>query len=159
MGTREVQSSVIIDGARWEVWDLLTTVPGVTSWLAPAAQIHAAEGGEWRLAFDAAGKRCIDGGVITRFARDQELMIAFEAPEALTTLKRATTRLTWAIEPLDVDRQRVVLAHTGFGEGGEWERFLEHCQSAWEPVLERLRRRTVLYAPSIDQYEPFWAGL
>ena len=159
MATREVRSSVIVDGTRPEIWALLTSVPGLTSCVAPGAEVHPVEGGSWRLALDAGGKRPIDGGTILRFARDQELMIAFEAPEALPSLARAPTRLTFGIEPLAFALQRVVLIHGGFGEGGDWDRLVDHLTLAWEPVLERIRLRTALYAPSIQQYEPFWAGL
>jgi uncharacterized protein YndB with AHSA1/START domain len=157
--TREVRTSVIVDATRQEIWELLTTPTGLTSCVAPGAQVHAVEGGQWRLAFDAAGKRPFDGGTILKFARDQELVIGFEAPEALTSLGRAPTRLIWAIEPLASALQRLVLIHTDIGNGGEWDRLFDHLQSAWPTVLERIRRRTVLYAPTISTYEPFWAGL
>lgn len=159
MPTREIRTSVITDGTRPELWELLTTVPGLTSCVAPGADVHAVEGGHWLLALDTRGERAEDGGTILKYAREQELVIAFRAPAALTSLERAPTRLTLALEPLAHARQRLVLIHSDIGEGGDWDRLYTHLTEAWEPVLERIRRRMLLWARTIDTYDPFWAGL
>ena len=159
MPTREIRTSVVTDGTRQELWELLTSVHGVTSCVAPGADIHAVEGGRWLLAFDARGERADDGGTILKYARDQELVVGFRAPAQLTSLQRAPTRLTLAIEPLVPARQRLVLLHAGFGEGGDWDRLYAHLTEAWEPVLDRVRRRMLLLSRTIDSYDPFWAGL
>jgi hypothetical protein len=157
--TREIRTSVVTDGTRSELWELLTTVSGLTSCVAPGADVHAIEGGHWLLAFDGRGERAEDGGTILKYAREQELIVAFRAPALLPALDRAVIRLTLAIEPLAPARQRLVLFQTDFGEGEDWDRLLAHLTEAWEPVLERIRRRMLLVAPTIETYDPFWAGI
>jgi len=155
--SREVRAAVVIEGTRSDVWHALTTVPGITSWLAPAADIHAVEGGHWTVAFDSQGKNLTDGGTILTYARDRELVIAFKPPPALKTLRPA--RLTFSIEPLRAVEQRLVLIQEPMGEGAEWDRLATHLDDTWAWALDRLRRRMMLLVPTIGGYDPFWAGL
>lgn len=159
MPGREVHAAVVVEATRPELWALLTTERGLTSWLAPGVDLHAIETGHWRPAFDTKGKNPMEDGEILRYARDQELIIRFPAPAVLRSLQGESVRLHFRIEPLAYGLQRVRVFVDGFGEGDTWNRLADHLQVAWESALERLRSRLALHAPSIGDYDGFWAGL
>jgi uncharacterized protein YndB with AHSA1/START domain len=157
LASGEVRTTVIVEGTRSDVWHALTSVAGVTSWLAPGAEIHAVEGGYWKLALDSKGQALVDGGTIMSYARDQELIVAFNPPKSVKGLKPARLRLM--IEPLRAMEQRVIVLQEPMGDGPEWDRVATHLTESWAGALDRLRRRMMLLIPTIGGYDPFWAGL
>lgn len=153
----EATSQVLVEGTRSDVWYALSTVKGVTSWLAPGAEIHPVEGGFYRLAFDSKGANAVDGGDILTWARDQELVVQFAPPKGAKGLQAA--RLHLVVEPVARLLTRVIVTQEPMGDGPEWERVRGHLEEAWAIALDRLRRRMTLNAPTIGGYDPFWSGL
>ena len=70
-------------------------------------------------------------------------MISFDwnAPPSLPEVRQQRTFVVVRFAPLDDRTTRVTLHHTGWGDGGEWDKAYAYFDRAWGNVLGNLKQR------------------
>jgi uncharacterized protein YndB with AHSA1/START domain len=70
-------------------------------------------------------------------------MISFDwnAPPHLPDARAQRTFVVVRFEPLGENNTRITLHHTGWGEGGEWDKSYAYFDRAWGGVLGNLKKR------------------
>jgi hypothetical protein len=76
-------------------------------------------------------------------ALQQPTMLSFDwnAPPQLAEVRQQRTFVVVRLADVDGKSTRVRLHHTGWGEGGEWDRTYAYFDRAWGNVLANLKKR------------------
>ncbi|HEU0202255.1 MAG TPA: SRPBCC domain-containing protein, partial [Burkholderiaceae bacterium] len=141
---RSIDKEVVIDGAVDEVWEAWTTRAGVVSFFAPDAEVDARVGGAFHIYFDPLAQSGFKGADDMRFlALQPKKMLSFDwnAPPHLPEARQQRTFVVVRLHPVGEKQTRVSLHHTGWGEGGEWDKAFAYFDRAWIAVLANLKRR------------------
>ncbi len=141
---RAIVKDVVIAATPGEVWDAWTTRAGITSFFAPDAQVDARVGGAFHVYIDPLAEPGLKGADDMRFmALQPPRMLSFDwnAPPSLPEARKQRTFVVVRIEPVAAGQTRVTLTHTGWGDGGEWDRAYAYLDRAWGNVLGNLRKR------------------
>jgi uncharacterized protein YndB with AHSA1/START domain len=137
---REVVVAATLDQA-WEAW---TTREGIVSFFAPDAEIEARVGGAFHIHIDPTAPAGMKGADDMRFmALQPKKMLSFDwnAPPSLPQARAQRTFVVVRFEPLGERETRVSLHHTGWGDGGEWDKAYAYFDRAWGNVLANLKKR------------------
>jgi uncharacterized protein YndB with AHSA1/START domain len=127
-----------------KVWQAWTTREGVISFFAPDAQVEARVGGAFQIYFDPGAPPGTKGADDMRYlALQPKKMLSFDwnAPPSLPEARQQRTFVVVRIMPIDDKTTRVTLHHTGWGEGGEWDKAYAYFDRAWGFVLGNLKNR------------------
>lgn len=142
---RLIRVEVEVAGGISEVWAAWTTPEGITSFFAPACKVELVPGGAYEIFFTPDAEPGLRGAEETRvMAIQPETMLAFDwsAPPDMPEVRRQRTHVVVRLRKIDAARTSVVLSHSGWGEGGEWDRAFEYFMVAWHDiVLPRLIHR------------------
>jgi hypothetical protein len=70
-------------------------------------------------------------------------MLTFDwnAPPSLPEARRQRTFVIVRLADIDGQSTRVTLHHTGWGDGGEWDKTFAYFDRAWGHVLGNLKQR------------------
>ncbi len=70
-------------------------------------------------------------------------MLSFDwnAPPHLAQARAQRTFVVVRIAPVSDKLTRVTLHHTGWGDGGEWDKTFDYFERAWPQVLGNLKKR------------------
>ena len=70
-------------------------------------------------------------------------MLSFDwnAPPSLPQARQQRTFVVVRLAPVDGQSTRVSLHHTGWGDGGEWDKTFVYFDRAWGNVLGNLKKR------------------
>jgi uncharacterized protein YndB with AHSA1/START domain len=134
----EVSVSTPLDKL-WQAW---TESERITSWFAPEAHIEARRDGPFELFFDPSdhNHQCTKGCVITILEPERRLGFSWKGPDHLAELMNNRVLTSVLVTFHDEDGStRVVLEHSGWGEGKEWEQAREWHQREWEAALRELK--------------------
>ena len=141
---RALDKEVVVAASLDAAWNAWTTREGITSFFAPDAVIDARVGGPFQIHINplaAPGERGADD---MRFmAIDPKKMISFDwnAPPSLPLARAQRTFVVVRFFAVDDRTTRVTLHHTGWGEGGEWDKAYTYFERAWGNVLGSLKKR------------------
>jgi uncharacterized protein YndB with AHSA1/START domain len=127
-----------------QVWDAWTTRAGITSFFAPEAEIDARVGGAFHIHMDPYGAPGMKGADEMRFmALQPKTMLSFDwnAPPSLPQARQQRTFVVVRLEPAEGGRTIVRIHHTGWGDGGEWDKAYAYFDKAWGVVLNSLVKR------------------
>lgn len=141
---RAIDKSVEIPATLDEAWEAWTTREGITSFFAPDATIEPRVGGAFRIHFDPGAPMGSKGADDMRYlALQPGKMISFDwnAPPSLPEARAQRTFVVVRFESLAERSTRVSLHHTGWGDGGEWDKAYAYFDRAWTSVLGSLRKR------------------
>ena len=141
---RAIDKSVEIAATLDQAWDAWTTRAGITSFFAPDAVIDARVGGAFSVHIDPGAPAGSRGADDMRFmALQPKKMISFDwnAPPHLPEARAQRTFVVVRFEPLGERSTRVSLHHTGWGDGGEWDKAYAYFDRAWGGVLANLKKR------------------
>jgi uncharacterized protein YndB with AHSA1/START domain len=141
---RAIDKEVVVAATPAQVWEAWTTRTGITSFFAPDAEIDARVGGAFHIHFDPLAEPGAKGADDMRFmALQPNRMLSFDwnAPPHLPQARAQRTFVVVRLEPVDERQTRVTLHHTGWGEGGEWDKAYAYFERAWPSVLANLRKR------------------
>ena len=141
---RTIDKSVEVAATLDQAWDAWTTREGITSFFAPDAQIDARVGGAFHIHIDPGASPGSKGADDMRYmALQPKKMISFDwnAPPSLPEARAQRTFVVVRFEPLGDRLTRVTLHHTGWGEGGEWDKAYAYFDRAWGNVLGNLKKR------------------
>lgn len=141
---RALDKEVLVPAPIAEVWAAWTTREGITSFLAPDAEIEARVGGAFHVHFDPLAAPGAKGADDMRYmALQAPTMLSFDwnAPPHLAQARAQRTFVVVRLKDVDGKSTRVTLHHVGWGIGGEWEQTYLYFDRAWANVLGNLRKR------------------
>lgn len=141
---RAIDTAVVVNATLDQVWDAWTTRDGIVSFFAPDANIDARVGGAFQIYIDPLGAPGAKGADDMRFlALQPKKMISFDwnAPPHLAEARQQRSFVIVRFEPISATQTRVTLHHTGWGDGGEWDKAYEYFNKAWPGVLANLQKR------------------
>jgi uncharacterized protein YndB with AHSA1/START domain len=141
---RAIEKSVVVEATLDQVWDSWTTREGIIGFFAPDAKIEPRVGGAFQIYIDPLAEPGMKGADEMRFmALQPKKMISFDwnAPPRLPEARAQRTFVVVRFEPLGEKQTRVTLHHTGWGEGGEWDKAYAYFDRAWGNVLINLQKR------------------
>jgi uncharacterized protein YndB with AHSA1/START domain len=141
---RAIDKSIEIAATLDEAWNAWTTREGIVSFFAPDAEIEPRVGGAFHIHIDPGGAPGSKGADDMRFmALQPKKMISFDwnAPPSLPEARTQRTFVVLRFEPLGDKLTRVSLHHTGWGDGGEWDKAYSYLDRAWGNVLGNLKKR------------------
>ena len=141
---RAVTKTVVVNATLDQSWDAWTTREGITSFFAPDAKVEARVGGPFQIYMDPDAAPGAKGADDMRFmALQPKSMLSFDwnAPPSLPVARAQRTFVVVRLEAVSPKQTRVTLTHTGWGDGGEWDKAYDYFDRAWGTVLENLQRR------------------
>ncbi|QPF75780.1 SRPBCC domain-containing protein [Roseateles sp. DAIF2] len=141
---RSLDKEVIIKASLDQAWASWTTREGIVGFFAPDAKIEPRVGGAFQIYIDPGAEPGMKGADEMRFmALQPRKMLSFDwnAPPHLPEARAQRTFVIVRFEPMGVDQTRVRLHHTGWGEGGEWDKAYGYFDRAWGNVLANLKKR------------------
>jgi uncharacterized protein YndB with AHSA1/START domain len=141
---RAIHERVIVNASLDDVWSAWTTTQGITTFFAPAAHVEARVDGPFEVYINPFGEPGMKGADDMRFLAVQDRkMISFtwNAPPSLPEVRRQRTSVTVRFEPQGDKQTIVTLYHSGWGQGGEWDKAFVYFQKAWPGVLANLQKR------------------
>ena len=157
---RALDKSVTVEATPEQVWAALTTREGIVSFFVPEARIEPRPGGLFEIHIDPAAAPGLRGADDTRFLALQALSMlssTWTAPPSLPEARPQRAVVIVRIAPAEGGGSRVTLHHTGWGDGGEWDRTFNYFDRAWGNVLANLQQRfdqgPVDWAPWLKQLE------
>ena len=141
---RSLDKQVEIAATLDQAWDAWTTREGIVSFFAPDANIEPRVGGAFQIYIDPLGDPGGKGADDMRFmALQPKKMLSFDwnAPPSLPQARAQRTFVVLRFEALAEKTTRITLHHTGWGEGGEWDKAYSYFDRAWGNVLGNLKKR------------------
>lgn len=141
---RSLDKQVVVKATPEQAWAAWTTREGITSFFAPDAEIDARVGGAFHIFIDPLAQPGSRGADDMRYmALQPPRMLSFDwnAPPSLSEARRQRTFVVVRIEPVSATETRVSLHHTGWGDGGEWDKTYLYFDKAWDKVLGNLQAR------------------
>lgn len=157
---RAIDKEVVVAATVDQAWEAWTTREGITSFFAPDAKIEPKVGGAFAIYIDPGAPAGSKGADDMRFmALQPKTMISFDwnAPPSLPEARAQRTFVVVRFAPVDEKTTRITLHHTGWGDGGEWDRAYAYFDRAWGGVLGNLKKRfesgPVDWRPWLQQLE------
>jgi len=141
---RSIDKEVTVNAPLAQAWSAWTTREGIVSFFAPDARVEARPGGAFEIYMDPGAAPGNKGADDMRFLAVQPMkMISFDwnAPPHLPEARAQRTVVIVRFAPVDEQRTRVTLHHTGWGEGGQWDQAYAYFDRAWTGVLGNLKSR------------------
>jgi uncharacterized protein YndB with AHSA1/START domain len=141
---RAIDKQVVVNATLDQAWDAWTTREGIVAFLAPEAKIEPRVGGAFEIYFDPyapAGSKGADGMRFMALQPKKMLSFDWNAPPSLPEARQQRSFVVVRFEPLDDRQTRVTLHHTGWGDGGEWDKAYAYFDRAWGNVLANLGKR------------------
>lgn len=139
-----VRKEVVVPAPIDAVWQSWTTQAGIESFFAPEAVIDAKVGGAFHIHIDPFGKPGNKGADDMRFlALQPPKMLSFDwnAPPSMPEVRQQRTFVVVRLADIDGKSTRVTLHHSGWGDGGEWDKAFNYFDAAWGRVLANLVQR------------------
>ena len=141
---RAIDKEVVVKASLDQAWKAWTTREGITSFFAPDAVIEPRVGGAFHIHMDPGAPAGAKGADDMRFmALQPQKMLSFDwnAPPSLPEARAQRSFVVVRFFPLTEITTRVTLHHTGWGDGGEWDKAYAYFDKAWAGVLGNLQKR------------------
>ncbi len=162
---RAIDKAVVVKAGLDEAWAAWTTREGIVSFFAPDARIEPRVGGAFSIHFDPGAAPGLKGADDMRYlALQPKKMLSFDwnAPPSLPEARAQRTFVVLRFAPVDAQTTRVTLHHTGWGDGGEWDRAYTYFDRAWGAVFANLEKRfetgPIDWSPWLKQLEAMRAA-
>jgi len=141
---RAIEKEVVVQATLDQAWDAWTTREGITSFFAPDARIEPKVGGAFEIYINPYAAPGLKGADDMRFlALQPKRMLSFtwNAPPSMAEVRQQRTVVIVRLAPVNDTQTRVTLHHTGWGDGGEWDRTFAYFDKSWSNVLNNLQKR------------------
>ncbi len=141
---RAIDKEIVVPATLDAVWAAWTTREGIVSFFAPDAVVEAKVGGPFQIYINSGVPAGMRGADDMRFlAVRPNRMISFDwnAPPHLPEARAQRTFVILRFVPVDDKNTRITLHHTGWGDGGEWDKTYAYFDRAWVSVLGNLKKR------------------
>ena len=141
---RAIDKEMVVPATLDAAWAAWTTREGIVSFFAPDAVVDAKVGGPFQIYINPYGEPGMKGADDMRFLAVQpKQMITFDwnAPPSLPEARAQRTFVIVRFIVIDDKNTKVTLHHTGWGNGGEWDKTFTYFDRAWGNVLANLKKR------------------
>ena len=141
---RAIDKHAVVNATLDQVWDAWTTREGIVTFFAPDAKVEPRVGGAFQIYFDPLAEPGSKGADDMRIlALQPKRMLSFDwnAPPHLPEARRQRTFVVVRFAPVDERQTQVSIHHTGWGDGGEWDKAYAYFDQAWGRVLANLQKR------------------
>ena len=141
---RSIDKQVVVAAPIEAVWQAWTSKAGIESFFAPEAEVEPRVGGAFHIHIDPYAVPGMKGADDMRFmALQPPTMLSFDwnAPPSLPEARQQRTFVLVRLAAVDGGSTRVSLHHTGWGDGGEWDKTYAYLDKAWGFVLGNLKKR------------------
>ena len=141
---RAIDKELVVPAPVAAVWQSWTTRAGIESFFAPQAEIDARVGGAFHIHFDPYGEPGMKGADDMHYMALQPMkMLSFDwnAPPSLPEARAQRSFVVVRLHEIDGQSTRVTIHHTGWGDGGEWDKAYAYFDRAWGVVLGNLKKR------------------
>ena len=131
---RSVRLSIDINAPVEKVWSQWTTTEGITKFFAPATEFDLKPMGRFNILFQPnapAGSRGAEGNMILTVQEKSLLSFTGDAPPQWPEIRKQRTFVAVRFEKIDANSTRVILTHSGFGTGGDWDAVVKYFETAW----------------------------
>jgi uncharacterized protein YndB with AHSA1/START domain len=139
---RAIDAQVVVPAPIETVWQAWTTRAGIRTFFAPDAEVEARVGGPFHIHMDPLAEPGLKGADDMRFmALQRPTMLSFDwnAPPSLPEARAQRTFVVVRLAAVDAGSTRVSLHHTGWGDGGEWDKTYAYFDRVWPVVLGKLK--------------------
>ena len=140
---RRIVKEVVVKAAPEAVFRAWSTSEGISTFFAPEANVQARPDGPFEVFINPYAQPGMKGADDMRVLGVQEnRMISFSwnAPPHLPEARAQRTFVTVRMQP-EGGETRVRLTHTGWGDGGEWDKAYAYFDRAWGNVMANLQKR------------------
>ncbi len=141
---RMVRAEILVARNIEAVWNAWTTPEGIKAFFAPDCRVDLRVGGDYEIYFNPAGEkgqRGAEGTKILALQPQQMLAFTWNNPPHLPGVRWQYTSVVVRLERVSANETKVILSHTGWGEGDEWAKAFKYFDSAWRTqVLPYLKR-------------------
>ena len=140
---RRIVKEVVVKAAPEAVFKAWSTSEGVATFFAPEARVEARPDGPFEVYVNPYAQPGMKGADHMRVLGVQDnRMISFSwnAPPSLPEARKQRTFVVVRLQP-EGEQTRVRLTHSGWGDGGEWDRAYTYFDRAWGNVLANLQKR------------------
>ena len=141
---RAIDKQAVINATLDQAWEAWTTREGIVAFFAPDAKIEPRVGGAFQIYMDPLAEAGSKGADDMRFlALQPKKMLSFDwnAPPSLPEARLQRSFVIVRFEPVDDQRTKVSIHHTGWGDGGQWDQAYAYFDKAWGGVLANLQKR------------------
>ena len=141
---RSLDKEVVVAASLDQAWAAWTTREGITSFFAPDAEIEPKVGGAFHIYFNPYGGPGDKGADDMRYmALQPKQMLSFDwnAPPSLPLARAQRSFVILRFEAVDAGHTRLRIHHTGWGDGGEWDKAYAYFDRSWGNVLGSLQKR------------------
>ena len=141
---KSIDKEVLVAASLEQAWQAWTTREGIISFFAPDAKIEPRVGGAFQIYIDPGAAPGAKGADDMRYlALQPQKMISFDwsAPPHLPEARQQRTFVVVRFAFVEDKTTRVTLHHTGWGEGGEWDKTYAYFNGAWGNVLGSMKTR------------------
>ncbi len=141
---RSIDKEVVVAAPIDAAWNAWTTREGITTFFAPDARIEPRVGGAFEIYINPYAEPGMKGADDMRFLALQPprmLSFTWNAPPSLPEVRQQRTVVVIRLQPVSERETRVTLHHTGWGDGGEWDKAYAYFDRAWGNVLANLKKR------------------
>jgi uncharacterized protein YndB with AHSA1/START domain len=141
---RAINKEIVVAATLDDVWNAWTTREGIISFFAPDAVVDPRVGGAFHIHMNPLAAPGAKGADDMRFlALQPKQMISFDwnAPPHLAEARAQRTFVIVRFAAVDDKNTKVTLHHTGWGNGGEWDKTFAYFERAWGGVLGNLKKR------------------
>jgi uncharacterized protein YndB with AHSA1/START domain len=141
---RAIDKEIVVPANVDAAWTAWTTREGIISFFAPDAVVDPRVGGAFQIHINPLAEPGMKGADDMRFlALQPRKMLSFDwnAPPSLPEARQQRTFVVVRLTPVDDKSTRVSIHHTGWGDGGEWDKAYAYFDRAWGNVLINLRKR------------------
>lgn len=136
-------AAITVAAAPEVVWWAFTHAERVTEFFAPEAVVEARVGGTYEVYFIPGDKEhmCTRGCKVIALEPLRRLAFTWKGPDQFASFMNQPESLTVVSVALETAEggTRVLIEHTGWGEGDEWAKARSWHQRAWEMVLDSLK--------------------
>lgn len=141
---RTLHKEVVVKAPIADVWNAWTTTEGIKTFFAPDAHVEARPDGPFEIymnPYAEPGMRGADGMRFLALQPMSMLSYTWNAPPSLPEARKQRTLVIVRFAPAGENETRVGLTHTGWGDGGEWDKAYLYFDKAWDKVLGNLQKR------------------
>lgn len=141
---RAIDKEIVVPATLDAAWTAWTTREGIISFFAPDAVVEPKVGGAFHIHINPLAEPGMKGADDMRFLAIQpKQMISFDwnAPPSLPEARAQRTFVIVRFAAVDDKNTKVTLHHTGWGNGGEWDKTYAYFDRAWGNVLGNLKKR------------------
>jgi uncharacterized protein YndB with AHSA1/START domain len=153
---RSIKLEITVNAPIEKVWKSWTTPDGIRSFFAPDCDIDVRVLGKYDILFAPtapAGRRGAEGNLILAIQEGKMLSFTWDAPPSFQSIRTQRTSVVIRFTRLDQNKTKLLLNHSGWGEGDEWNRVYDYFILAWGDVVLPFLKHSLEVGP-IDWNSP-----